>query len=130
MKPSVLIVDDEPTIQRMYTTAFQNEGFEVRILADGVGVLGATLEQKPSLIMLDIMMPIKNGIDTLKEIGTNDNTKDIPILVLSAYEDDNLLTQAMELGAKRYLVKSMLEPTEVVTIAKQVLEESKTSQEN
>lgn len=121
MKPKVLIVDDEISLQKVYGKFFINEGFEVTPLSDGSNVLETLKSDNYDLVMLDIMMPIKSGIDLLEEIKSDESTENIPVIMLSAYEDDRLLTKAMELGASRYIVKGMLDPIEVINIAKEVI---------
>lgn len=129
MKPSVLIIEDQPEMQRLYAGAFENAGFEVRSLNDGVGALGSILEQKPSIIILDILMPIKNGVDTLKELKNNSVAKDVPVLVFSAYDDSLLMDQALDLGASKYLIKSTVTPIDVVRIAKELLKTTQDTDE-
>lgn len=120
MKPKVLIVEDEDSIQKVYSKFFAIEGFEVTQLSDGAKVVETLKNDSFSLLMLDIMMPVKNGIDVLREIKNDDSIKNIPVIMLSAFDDDRLLTQAMELGANRYIVKGMLDPIEIVNIAKEL----------
>lgn len=70
------------------------------------------------------MMPNRNGMEALGDLKDNEETKDIPVIMLSAHEDDQLLMQAMQMGAKRYLVKSRLDPDQVVSITREVLGEN------
>lgn len=107
----VLIVEDNPFIQRMYGRAFQEAGLMVITANDGSTVVDTTIREQPNVILMDVMMPHKNGIEALKDLKSNDQTKHIPVIMISAYEEPTLMQQALQLGAKRYILKSAVEPS-------------------
>jgi CheY-like chemotaxis protein len=124
----ILVVEDDPFIQRLYTKLFKEEGFVLTLSPDGTGVVEKVKQEQPDIIMMDIMMPNRNGLEALGDLKANDETKNVPVIMLSASEDDSLLFQAMQAGANRYLVKSRLEPTEVLAIVKEVITQTKNPQ--
>ncbi len=124
----LLLVEDDPTLQRLYSRVFDEADFDVVVASDGVAIVEKANTESPDVILMDVMMPNRNGIEALGDLKGNEETKDIPIIMLSAHEDDQLLMQAMQMGAKRYLVKSRLDPDEVVTITREVLGENQTSE--
>ena len=115
------MVEDDPMIQNMYDKALTFAGFDVSISPDGTIVLEAARVSPPDLILMDVMMPNFNGLEALKEIKDGIGTSSIPVIMLSAYDDQNLIDQALALGAERYLIKSQYEPQEVIDIIKEIL---------
>jgi len=112
----VLLVDDEESIRELYRTRFQSEPFEAIFAENGEGALEKIKKEKPDLVLLDIMMPDKNGLDVLEEIKKHPSTADIPIFMLTVLSDDEVRDKAFDLGAKYYLVKSDTVPAEVVKL--------------
>jgi len=124
----VLIVEDNEIMQRLYDRALRLAGITFVGVGDGSLALEAALREHPEIIMMDVMMPKMNGLEALKILKANDQTKGIPVIMLSAYQEDKLLIDAMNSGADRYLVKSNLEPTQIVDIIKEVAAASKSNQ--
>lgn len=120
----LLLVEDDPTLQRLYSRVFDEADFEVVVASDGVAIVEKASVESPDVILMDVMMPNRNGMEALGDLKDNEETKDIPVIMLSAHEDDQLLMQAMQMGAKRYLVKSRLDPDQVVSITREVLGEN------
>jgi len=107
LKKTILLVDDDPLINRMYQVRLSQDGYDIEIAANGEEALIAVRKHKPNLILLDLMMPKMNGIEVLKELKKDDKTKDIKILILTNLEDkDGNLEKVKEMGAIDYLVKS------------------------
>lgn len=121
----VLLVDDTEMILRMYSRALTESGYEVVLAQDGQAAFEQAQQTNPDLIILDVMMPSVNGMEALEMIKNDDSTKTIPVVMLSADDDGTLMMKAMQKGASRFLVKSMLEPSQVVEIIGQVIEEVK-----
>ncbi len=128
MATKILLVEDDPALQRLYVKILTQASYEYRLANNGVAIVEKALSEAPDLIIMDVMMPERNGMKALADLKNNDTTKNIPVIMLSAYQDDELLFQAMQLGAKRYLVKSMLEPSQVLDIVKETLLESASTQ--
>jgi two-component system alkaline phosphatase synthesis response regulator PhoP len=110
----ILLVDDDLTLREMYDERLKAEGFSIIQANNGEEALQKAKDNKPNIILLDIMMPKINGFDVLKELKGNDDTKSIPVIVLTALIQDVDKLQGMKLGAADYIVKSETMPGEVI----------------
>jgi DNA-binding response OmpR family regulator len=102
-KEKILIVEDDPAILTGLVDLLEGEGFEVRSATDGVAALRAYQNEKPSLILLDIMIPEKSGLDVCREIRRKDALTPIVMLTAKGQEVDKIV--GLELGADDYIVK-------------------------
>ena len=98
-------VDDDNTIRDIEVYTLTQTGFEARDFADGVSMLEALKTEKPELIVLDIMLPGKDGVDVLKEIRRNPETRKIPVIMATAKGTEMDKIQGLDTGADDYLVK-------------------------
>ncbi|MDA0987508.1 MAG: response regulator, partial [Bacteroidetes bacterium] len=98
----VLIVEDKIHARQLLTTYIKGAGYTVEIAINGVEAIEKAKTWKPDLITLDILLPIKDGWQVLKELKEHPFCKDIPIVIVSMVDEPNL---AFSLGAKEYLVK-------------------------
>ena len=98
-------VDDDGTIRDIEVYTLTQTGFEARGFADGVSVLEALKTEKPELIVLDIMLPGKDGAHVLKEIRSNPETRKIPVIMATAKGTEMDKIQGLDMGADDYLVK-------------------------
>ena len=119
----VFIAEDDPLMARLYERVFKLEGFEVEIGSDGEEAITKLemMEKKPTLILLDIMMPKLSGFDVLRHIKTKLNLKNIPVVMLTNLAGQDDAEKALELGAVLYLVKSQYEPKEIVNKVKEII---------
>ena len=117
----VLIVEDDQLIQRMYATMFGIRKYEVALASDGVEGLEKAKNFKPTVILLDIMMPLMNGFDTLDKLKADPSTKDIPVIMLSNLADDTDVQKALSKGAIKYIIKSEYIPRQVADMVEQAL---------
>lgn len=125
--PKILLIEDDEKIVKMYERVFVLEGFTVSTAFDGDEGLQKAKEEKPDLILLDIMMPKRNGMDVLLKLKcSTDETKNIPVIVLTNLAGIKEAQSAYYIGAVKYLIKSDYEPKQVTDIVKKVL--SKTNQ--
>lgn len=105
MARSVLVVDDEPNIVVSLEFLMEQAGFEVRIAADGEAALKALEEKVPDLVLLDVMMPKRDGYDLCQMIRANPDWKDVRIIMLTAKGRDVEKEKGMALGADEYVTK-------------------------
>lgn len=105
MKPKVLVVEDEDAISHLLEYNLTAEGFSVAIVADGDHALAMTEEFEPDIILLDWMLPNISGIEICRQLRARENTKDIPVIMLTAraVEEDRL--RGFERGADDYITK-------------------------
>jgi len=118
---TILVVDDEKNISQLVKMYLTSEGFEVAIASNGAEALDKARQLKPSLIVLDLMLPNVNGLDVCKQIRRE---SDVPIIILTARGDDVDRIVGLELGADDYVSKPF-NPRELVARVKAVLRRSK-----
>lgn len=119
--PLILIVEDDPSLSKMYSLKFQHEGFRVLVAQDGARGLALAAEAKPDLVLLDMMLPKYSGIEFLEQLQQHMKTIPMPILALSNLTEKQEVDRAMQLGVKEYLAKAMNTPEDVVNKVKQYL---------
>ena len=98
-------VDDDNTIRDIEVYTLTQTGFEAKGFADGISMLEALKTEKPELIVLDIMLPGKDGVEVLKEIKSNPETRKIPVIMATAKGTEMDKIQGLDTGADDYLVK-------------------------
>lgn len=98
-------VDDDNTIRDIEVYTLTQTGFEAKGFADGISMLEALKSEKPELIVLDIMLPGKDGVEVLKEIRSNPETRKIPVIMATAKGTEMDKIQGLDTGADDYLVK-------------------------
>ena len=98
-------VDDDNTIRDIEVYTLTQTGFEAKGFADGISMLEALKIEKPELIVLDIMLPGKDGVEVLKEIRSNPETRKIPVIMATAKGTEMDKIQGLDTGADDYLVK-------------------------
>lgn len=117
----VLIVEDDPLMSRMYQKIFTFEGYEVEMASDGEEGFEKAKLVKPTLIMLDVMMPKMNGLQVLDKLKLDLDTKSIPVIMLTNLAGQQDAETAMAKGAVKYIIKSEYEPKQVVSMVKEIL---------
>ena len=120
-KATILIVEDDPLMSRLYSKVFSIEGYEVITAADGEESLSAVHKNLPTLILLDVMMPKMNGLELLEKLKSDPSTKKIPVIMLTNLAGTADAEKAMTLGAVKYIVKSEYEPKQIVGMVKEIL---------
>jgi DNA-binding response OmpR family regulator len=120
MAQSVLIVDDEPNIIMALEFLVRQAGYEVRSVADGEAALQAMAERAPDLVLLDVMMPKRDGFDVCQTIRANPGWKSTRIIMLTARGRDIDREKGLALGADDYITKPF-STREVVDLVKRML---------
>src|SRR5205085_5411909 len=110
---TVLVVDDDPVIQKLLQVNFELEGYKVLTASDGIEGLERARAELPDAIILDIMMPRMNGLEVARALKASDDTRDIPVLLLSAKAQASDVAQGMEIGADDYVTKPF-DPAELL----------------
>jgi len=106
----ILVVDDEDRVREMIEFRLSMYGYEVIQAANGQEALASAVEHEPDLVLLDIMMEEQDGFKVCSRLKKNENTKDIPIVMLTAKAEAKDVMRAFECGADDYIVKPY-EPT-------------------
>jgi len=99
----VLVVDDEPEVRRLLQDFLSGQGYDVALAADGVEALAAVDDQKPDLVLLDVAMPVMNGVETLTRIVALDCP--VRVIMVTGNSDLSLMAKLLALGAVDYIPK-------------------------
>ena len=105
MGKKILIVDDEEVIRKFLRIHLSKLGYEVKEAADGAEALKRLGKDDFDLLICDILMPNKDGWQVLKEMRSDPKTKDIPVIVLTAKNEDSDMFKGYDLGANYYMTK-------------------------
>lgn len=105
IKPQVLVVEDEPAQREILTYNLEKEGFAVRSAGNGDEALLMIAEAPPDLVILDWMMPRLSGIEVCRQLKSRNDTRHIPIIMLSARSEDVDTVRGLETGADDYVIK-------------------------
>ncbi len=105
MSATILIADDEPNILLSLEFLMQREGYRVLVARDGQQALDTILQQRPDLVLLDVMMPFKSGFDVCQAVREHDELAGIRILMLTAKGRDTDMAKGLALGADDYMTK-------------------------
>jgi DNA-binding response OmpR family regulator len=105
LAPYILVVDDEPNIVVSLEFLLKKEGYDVRVERDGEAALAAVAERRPDLILLDVMVPKRDGYDICQAIRTNPAWRGIRIIMLTAKGREVEREKGLALGADEYMTK-------------------------
>jgi DNA-binding response OmpR family regulator len=116
----ILVIDDEEPVRHLLRLVLELAGHEVVLAEDGLRGLGVVRRQHPSVVILDVMMPVMDGGSVLDELQADEKTKDIPILILTAATVTSLRSRLLKSGAARVMTKPF-DPSEVVAAVNELL---------
>ncbi|GAC1595865.1 MAG: hypothetical protein NVS3B21_19280 [Acidimicrobiales bacterium] len=125
MPPTILVVDDDPVIQRLLAVNFEMEGYRVVTAGDGIEGLDRVADDRPDLILLDVMMPRMDGIAVVRRLKADPATAAIPVILLSAKAQSTDISGGLDAGADDYVTKpfdplELLDKVEVLIGAPEV----------
>jgi len=120
LQPHVLIVEDEPPLVELLSYNLEKAGFHAHIARDGEEAMLAVAERKPDIVLLDWMLPYVSGIEICRRIRRNPETRDLPIIILTARGEEDDRIRGLEAGADDYVVKPF-SPSELVARVRAVL---------
>lgn len=123
MAKKILFVEDEMALHKTLGEFLKQEGYEVSDAMDGEVGLKMAREDKPDLILLDLVLPKLHGFEVLKALKGDPETEDVPVIVLTNLEATADIEKALEMGATTYLVKATYSLEEVVEKIKKTLGE-------
>lgn len=105
MAHKILIVDDEPNILISLEYLMQREGFDVSVARDGLQAVAAIESNPPDLVLLDVMMPGKTGLEVCQHVRAQDRLRDVRIVMLTAKGRETDVAKGLALGANAYVTK-------------------------
>lgn len=104
-KKYILFAEDDEFMAEIYLVKLKKEGFDVERAENGQEVLDKARTRKPDIILLDLIMPVKNGFETLKELKSDPGLKDVTVIVFSSLSQEKDMKEVMALGAADYCIK-------------------------
>lgn len=119
-KTQILIIEDEEDIRELVRYNLERENFGVSEARSGEAGLAAVAQKKPDLILLDLMLPGKDGLQVCRELKQNESVRDIPVVMMTARGEESDIVAGLELGAEDYVVKPF-SPKVLVARVKTVL---------
>lgn len=126
-KTVVLVIEDDEMLCNMYELKLTHAGYEVETALNGVQGFTKTKLIKPDIVLLDIMMPVQDGLTTLDQIMKDPTTAHIPVVMLTNLSGQEYIEKALEMGAIGYMIKSNTDPGDVVQKVQSVLKGTKYS---
>jgi CheY-like chemotaxis protein len=117
-KKLILVAEDDSFYGNVFKTKLAKEGFDVQIAVNGKKAIEMATERVPDLMLLDLVMPVMDGFETLQNIKADEKLKGIPVIVLSNLGQDTDVEKAKKLGAKDYFVKSNVSIQKIIEIVK------------
>jgi DNA-binding response OmpR family regulator len=117
----VLVVEDEQALRDMYSAWLEAKGYSVTTADNGVTGIEKALHETPDLLLLDVLLPKKDGFEVLAELRRNPKTKTLPVIILSSLDQDFERRQGLTLGAEKYLVKTTISPDHLYETIETVL---------
>lgn len=121
MAKKILIIEDDLSLQKSLMAYLNSEGFDTETASDGETGIEMVLSGKPDLVMLDIVLPKKDGYEVLEKIKENKKTKQIPVIILTNLDNISNVQKALDLGATTYLVKADYKLEEITRKIKDTL---------
>lgn len=107
----MLLVEDDQSVLEMYRLKLELDGYHVSTAADGEDGLRKAEELRPDIIFLDIRLPKVDGFEVLRRLRSQEKTREIPVIILSNYGEDDLVARGLRLGAHEYLIKARTTPS-------------------
>jgi len=114
----ILVADDDELAARFVTSLLQEKGYEVIVAEDGDQALALALENKPDLIVSDLLMPFRDGFGLLRELRAKPELAEVPVIILSMRDREEDIVQGLEDGADDYVIKPFNARELVVRIRK------------
>ena len=114
---TILVVEDSPTYLRQTTQLLQNNGYATISAMDGEEALEKAIQEHPDLIVLDIILPKKNGFQVCRQLKTSPDTQDIKIIMLTSKSQDSDRFWGLKQGADEYLTKPLDDDQLITNVA-------------
>ena len=123
----ILIIEDDQSLYNVYSAELKLRGYDVAHEADGMHAMAAVEDYKPDLILLDIILPGRNGLEILEDIKSQKDLSEIKVLMVTNYGNDSNVKKALELGAFDYVLKYNVVPSDLSEKVSQALGEDSDS---
>lgn len=120
-RKKILMIEDDSFIVKMYRTKFEDLGFLFRDASTGDKGIDLARREKPNLIVLDIVLPQKDGFQVLRDIKKDSELSSVPVLLLSNLGQQEEVEKGLALGAEDYIIKAHFTPSEVIERVRKML---------
>ena len=120
MSKTILVVDDSPTEMKLMMAPLNGKGYRIISATDGEEALEKALAERPDLMLLDVVLPKKNGFQVCRQLRTSPDTKDIKIILVTSKSQDTDRFWGLKQGADEYLTKPFQDDELLATVAKYV----------
>jgi DNA-binding response OmpR family regulator len=117
----VLLVEDDVFLSSIYQKKFEMEGFKITPVDNGEKVLSEAKKKKPDIVLLDVLLPKRDGFSVLAQLKADPEVKDIPVILLTNLGQKDDVDKGLAAGAVDYLIKAHFKPSEIVDKVKKVL---------
>lgn len=121
----ILLVEDDPSLQKVYSAEFSIKGFETHIVPDGEKAIEEAKSVKPDFIILDLMIPKMNGLQVLQTLKENKETSHMPVIIVTNFGQEGNISRALQIGAEEVVLKYQATPAEIVQKVKDYLQRQK-----
>ena len=119
--PRILVADDDSTIRRFIVTLLADRGYEIHEAVDGEQAFKVAASVRPDLMLLDLIMPYRDGFDVLYDLKHHPATSEIPIIIMSVKDREEEIVKGLNMGAEDYVVKPF-NSLELVARVRKILE--------
>ncbi len=116
----VMVIDDEPAVVKQFSLLLSENDYEPIPVTSALEAMSLLTSEQPDLVILDIKMPRLDGFEFLRSLRQSPRTKNLPVIIVSAFSDGELRLQAKEMGVVRYLVKPY-QPDELISLVKSLV---------
>ncbi len=123
-KRTIMVVDDEPAIETIHRVMLEQQGFIVRYSYSGPELFASLEEEKPDLIILDVMMPEMDGLEVLRRLKAAPETSSIPVILLTALDEYDDSLAGYKMGADYYIAKPFTK-AQMMTVINHLLNEGR-----
>jgi len=120
MAKKIVLAEDEPQIAKLVEFKLKKEGYQVTWKKNGEESLKAIKEEKPDLILLDVMMPVMDGYEVLRQVKEDEQLRDIPVIMLTARAQERDVVKGIDSGVENYITKPF-HPAELLARVKRIL---------
>jgi DNA-binding response OmpR family regulator len=120
-KGTVLLIEDEPGFRRIYTSVFKYAGYDVLEAEDGEKGLQMVQKHRPSIVLLDLLLPKMNGFDVLKKIRETDGLKTVPVIIFTVLGEKREIGIGLSIGANDYITKGNSTPKQILDKLEEIL---------
>lgn len=124
MAKKILIIEDDTSLYNLYKIELELKGYQVINVSDGNLGFEAIKNEQPDLVLLDLMLPGKNGLQILEESKQQDDTKAVRVIMLTNFGNEDNISKALELGAEDYIMKYNIVPSELSDKVSSILGDS------